>query len=66
MLQIAAIVVGVLALVMGGGALAKGEVQLSRSPTLKDGSARIAGVVTILVGLAIIGFALIGIPLLTT
>ncbi len=62
MLQIAAIVIGIVAVVMGITALTKGEVQLSRKTTLRGGSARAAGVLTIVVGVAIIGFAFIGIP----
>ena len=64
MLQIAAIGVGIIAVVMGVTALVKGEVQLSRVTKLRGGSAQAAGVVTIVVGLAIVVFALVGMPLL--
>jgi hypothetical protein len=63
-LQIAAILVGAIAVYMGIIALAKGEVQFSRATKLRGGSARVAGVITVLVGLGIMGFAFIGIPLL--
>jgi hypothetical protein len=64
MLQVLAIVVGILAVVMDITAMAKGEVQLSRTTKLRGASATTAGVITLVVGLAIIGFALIGIPFL--
>ena len=64
MLQLAAIAVGVIAVVMGIMAIAKGEVQLSRVTKLRGGSAAAAGIITIGVGLAVIGFAIIGMPLL--
>jgi cytochrome c biogenesis protein CcdA len=64
MLQIATIAVGVAAVVMGIKALMKGEVQLSRTTQLRQGSARVAGVITIVLGIVIVGFALVGIPLM--
>jgi cytochrome c biogenesis protein CcdA len=64
MLQIATIAVGVAAVAMGIKALMKGEVQLSRTTQLRQGSARVAGVITIVLGIVIVGFALVGIPLM--
>lgn len=64
MLQIAAIVVGVIAVVMGIRGLATRTMQLSRKTKLHGQSAVVAGVFTLLVGLGAVGFALVGIPLL--
>lgn len=47
---------------MGIAALTKGQVQLSRTKKLTGSRARAAGVGTILIGLAISVFALLGIP----
>ena len=64
MLQLMGIGVGVAAVVMGVIALAKGEIQLSAKTTLRNGQAKIAGVLTIILGILIGAFFLIGIPLL--
>lgn len=62
MLQIAAIVAGLIAVVMGIAALAKGQVQLSRNKQLTGSGARAVGDGTVVVGVAIWVFALVGIP----
>jgi len=64
MMQIVLIILGIVALAMGATAIIKGEVELSPDKKLNEGAARAAGIVTILVGMAVIGFALVGIPLL--
>lgn len=64
MLQLVGIGVGVVAIVMGVMALTKGEIKLSGSKTLKNGQAKVAGVITIIIGVAVAIFCLVGIPLL--
>ena len=63
MIQIVGIIVGVCAIVMGIGALTKGEIKLSGSKTLKDGQAKVAGIATILLGVVIVLVFLFVIPI---
>ncbi len=63
MLQIIALVLGVVAVVMGIKGCAARRVQLSSKTTLQGPQAVLAGAITIVVGLGIIAFALM-IPVL--
>lgn len=64
MIQVLTIIVGVIAIVMGITALVRGELKLSSQKTLSGGPATAAAVVVLLVGVAILAFALIGFPLM--
>ena len=64
MVQLATYVVGIVAVLMGIKALASGEIQLSRETKLRQGQARAAGVIVILVGLGLLAFAYVGMGLL--
>jgi len=65
MIQIVAVVVGAMAILAGIKGLSGGEVQLSRSTTLKGQSAKTAGLIALIIGVALVAFALFGLPLLT-
>lgn len=65
MLQAAAFTVGFMAIFIGAYGLKTGGLQFSSETPLVGRSATIASVITIVVGVAIVGFALIGIPLLS-
>jgi len=60
MLQVATFAVGVVAVFIGIRALVKGEVSLYATKKLRNSSARIAGLATLICGLGILVFAWLG------
>lgn len=66
MLQIAAVVMGLVAVIMGIMAVLKDELQVSNTRKLIGAAARVVGMVTMVFGLAIVVFALLGITWLVS
>lgn len=65
MLQIAAVVVGIIAIIMAISAITKKEIALSSAKRLTGRSAIIVGLAILFLGIVIVVFGLIGIPWLT-
>ena len=65
MLQIVVVIVGLLVALTGREAIKKGDIQLSSTTRLEGQSAKMVGVVTMVLGAGIIVFALVGFPLIS-
>jgi hypothetical protein len=63
-IQIILLVLGAIAGIMGLTSAVKGEVKLSPRQTLRGQQALLAGIGTMVLGLAIIAFALVGLPMM--
>lgn len=64
MLQLFLIGAGIVAIVMGIYGFGSGEIELTGTTKLEGTSAKVAGALTFLLGVALLVFAFLGIPLI--
>ena len=64
MISILVILAGVITILVGSNCMFKGEIELSESKTITGPTAQIVSILIFILGVAIIAFAFIGLPII--